>query len=46
LSEVLGTYRETVTQTLNDFKAEGLIEIGRKRIALQNIERLWDIAEE
>jgi CRP-like cAMP-binding protein len=46
LSEVLGTYRETVTQTLNDFKAEGLIEIGRKRIALQNIERLWNIAEE
>ena len=28
LGEMLGTYRETITQTLNDFKSEGLIEIG------------------
>ena len=34
LSEMLGTYRETVTQTLNDFKMQGLIEISRKRIEL------------
>jgi CRP-like cAMP-binding protein len=32
LAEAVGTYRETITQTLNDFKAKGLIEIGRKRI--------------
>ncbi|RMG92199.1 MAG: Crp/Fnr family transcriptional regulator [Chloroflexi bacterium] len=40
LSEMLGTYRETVTQTLNDFKAEGLIEIGRKQIRLLDVARL------
>ena len=34
ISEMLGTYRETITQTLNDFKVKGLIEIGRKRIVL------------
>jgi CRP-like cAMP-binding protein len=32
LAERLGTYRETTTQTLNEFKSAGLIEIGRKRI--------------
>ena len=40
LSEMLGTYRETVTQTLNDFKGEGWIEIGRKQILLNNISQL------
>jgi CRP-like cAMP-binding protein len=42
-SEMLGTYRETITQTLNDFKAEGLVEIRRKKVALkdrQTLERL------
>lgn len=34
LAEQVGTYRETTTQTLNHFKAEGLIEIGRKRITI------------
>ncbi len=34
LSEMLGTYRETVTQTLNDFKMRGLVDLGRKRIEL------------
>lgn len=33
-SEMLGTYRETITQTLNDFKDEGLVEIGRKKVVL------------
>jgi len=32
LAEAIGTYRETATQTLNEFKAKKLIEIGRKRI--------------
>ena len=36
LSEMLGTYRETITQTLNEFKLQGLIAIGRKRITLKN----------
>ncbi len=37
LAEILGTYRETTTQTLNEFKMRGLIAIGRKRIELLNI---------
>jgi len=44
-SEMLGTYRETVTQTLNDFKAQGLIEIGRKRIELLDVPHLRRLAE-
>jgi CRP-like cAMP-binding protein len=36
LSEMLGTYRETVTQTLNEFKAEGYIDIGRKKVVLRD----------
>ena len=39
-SEMLGTYRETITQTLNDFKAQDLIDIGRKRILLLDCPRL------
>ena len=34
LAEMLGTYRETATQTLNEFKSQGLLEIGRKRIRI------------
>lgn len=44
-SEMLGTYRETVTQTLNDFKADGIIEIGRKKVTLLNIPALQEISE-
>ena len=44
-SEILGTYRETITQTLNEFKAQGLIEIGRKRILLLDRLRLEMLAE-
>jgi len=32
LAEQLGTYRETITQTLNELKTQGVIDIGRKRI--------------
>lgn len=45
LSEMLGTYRETVTQTLNEFKADGLIDIGRKRITLLDAAALEALAE-
>lgn len=45
LSEMIGVYRETVTQTLNAFKADGLVEIGRKRIALRDRARLRGLAE-
>ncbi len=44
-SEMLGTYRETVTQTLNDFKADGLVEIGRKQVILRDLDNLRTLAE-
>jgi CRP/FNR family transcriptional regulator len=44
-SEILGTYRETVTQTLNDFKGNGLVDIGRKRVDLLDVGRLETLAE-
>jgi len=44
LGEQIGTYRETTTQTLNAFKAEGLIEIGRKRITILDREGLERMA--
>lgn len=45
LAESVGTYRETATQVLNDLKAQGLIEIGRKRIKVLDAARLTEIAE-
>ncbi len=45
LGEQIGTYRETTTQTLNTFKADGLIEIGRKRITILDREGLERVAE-
>jgi CRP/FNR family cyclic AMP-dependent transcriptional regulator len=45
LGEQIGTYRETTTQTLNTFKTDGLIDIGRKRITILDRERLRHIAE-
>jgi CRP/FNR family cyclic AMP-dependent transcriptional regulator len=45
LGEQIGTYRETTTQTLNTFRDEGLIEIGRKRITILDREGLQRIAE-
>ncbi|CAN5647166.1 Crp/Fnr family transcriptional regulator [soil metagenome] len=34
LAEILGTYRETISTTLAEFKADGLIETRRKRITI------------
>jgi CRP-like cAMP-binding protein len=45
LADMIGTYRETTTQTLNHFKSQGLLEIGRKRIAIRNREALQRLAE-
>ncbi len=45
LGEMLGTYRETTTQILNEFKAAGLIDIGRKRIDILDRAGLEQIAE-
>jgi CRP-like cAMP-binding protein len=46
LAEAIGTYRETATQTLNDFKARHLIEIGRKQIDILDPVGLEQIAAE
>ena len=45
LGEMLGTYRETITQTLNEFKAEGMVAIGRKHIELIDLDSLEFLAE-
>ncbi len=45
LAETIGTYRETATQVLNDMKSVGLIEIGRKRILILDVEKLQALAE-
>jgi CRP/FNR family cyclic AMP-dependent transcriptional regulator len=45
LAETIGTYRETATQVLNDMKADGLIEIGRKRIRILDLQRLRKLAQ-
>ena len=44
LAELLGTYRETVTATLNQFRDQGLVEIGRRRVTLLDPARLEAIA--
>lgn len=44
LAETIGTYRETATQVLNDMKSQGLIEIGRKRITIMDLQRLSQLA--
>lgn len=46
LADMVGTYRETATRVLNDFQAEGLIELGRMRIRLLQPDRLAALAEE
>lgn len=45
LAESVGTYRETATQVLNDLKAAGYIDIGRKRITILDPEGLAAVAE-
>ncbi len=46
LAEAIGTYRETATLTLNDFKANQYIAIGRKRIDILNPAGLEQVAAE
>jgi CRP/FNR family cyclic AMP-dependent transcriptional regulator len=46
LAEAIGTYRETATQTLNDFKGKQLIDIGRKQIDILDPVGLEQIAAE
>ncbi len=46
LAEAVGTYRETATQTLNEFKAQKLISIGRKRIDILDSDGLTQLTAE
>lgn len=43
--DLLGTYRETITQTLNEFKGDGLVEIGRKQVVLLDRGQLEVVGE-
>ncbi len=45
LAEMVGTYRETATLALNEFKTEGLVEIGRKQITILDRAGLQALAE-
>jgi CRP/FNR family cyclic AMP-dependent transcriptional regulator len=44
LADHLGTYRETVSAILRDFKRQGMVELGYRRINLIDEEMLQDIA--
>lgn len=44
LADRLGTYRETVSAILRDFKRQGLVELGYRRITVLDAEYLKDIA--
>lgn len=44
LAEMVGTYRETATQVLNELKGRGLIVIGRKRIMITDRPGLVSLA--
>ena len=45
LAERVGTSRETATQVLNELKAAGFIDIGRKRIQVLDLKGLQGIAD-
>jgi CRP-like cAMP-binding protein len=45
LADVLGAYRETISDTLNKFRADGLVRTGRKQIVLEDWARLEKVAE-
>jgi CRP-like cAMP-binding protein len=45
LADAVGSYRETVTRILNDFKRDGLIELYRLSIAIRDAEGLKALAE-
>ena len=40
MADMLGVYRETVTNGIAELKADNLIRVGRKRITLQNLDAL------
>ncbi|MCI0778028.1 MAG: Crp/Fnr family transcriptional regulator [Chloroflexi bacterium] len=46
LADMVGTYRETVTRILNEFRTQGYIELGRLNVAILDQDALQAIAEE
>jgi CRP-like cAMP-binding protein len=44
LADHLGTYRETVSAILRDFKRQGVVELGYRRIVILDVELLKEIA--
>lgn len=44
LADYLGTYRETVSAILRDFKRQGLVELGYRKIHILDVEELSDFA--
>jgi CRP/FNR family transcriptional regulator, cyclic AMP receptor protein len=46
LGDMIGALRETVTKILDEFQAEGLVELGRGRIALRDVDALRERLEE
>ncbi len=44
LADRLGTYRETVSAILRDFKRKGLVDLGYRRIQIRDLDRLKEIA--
>lgn len=44
LADIIGTYRETVSKTLDEFQRDGLVELGRMRITLLDRRRFAEIA--
>jgi CRP/FNR family transcriptional regulator, cyclic AMP receptor protein len=46
LAEMVGTYRETATKILNEFRAKGLIELGRGCIVILNPGQLRALSEQ
>ena len=45
LADMVGTYRETVTRVLNEFRSAGSIDLGRLNLTILQLEALREIAE-
>ena len=46
LADMVGTYRETVTRILNEFRSAGYIELGRLNVTILNKQAVRAIADE
>jgi hypothetical protein len=42
---MIATYRETVTLTLHEFQARGLVELGRRSVQIRDAAGLQQLAE-